>query len=440
MKRVLDFIVVGAQRSGTTSLFAYLREHPEIAVPPGKEVPYFTHARHRVSWEEYMRSLFAGTDPGKRWGTVTPQYMVGGLTGPVPDTIADPGNPRNVPERIRERAPDARLIAILRDPIERACSHHDWACEVGWENRPFDQAIADMLRPQALASARARPAERTGYISWGEYGRILAGYFAVFPREQMLVIYTTELKEDPAEVMRRVFEFVGVADDFVPPNLGAVYRATAAAPGGHRDSSARSTLRRLQRVEPPSLADSTSIGCSSRPPIAWIRGIASIHATRFRTSKRHRARQVRRARPRERPYASTMSTTDCCWRRCSVLLHHGSPTLSLPDPTQRSARGSIRSSSEVKTEISSHREVASMPKALEIEIADIWKEILGVQHLAPENDFFEIGGSSFHAARVVTKTRAAFGVKLSAHSLFEHPTLVDFAAHVRSADPSPARP
>ena len=230
MKRVLDFIVVGAQRSGTTSLFAYLREHPEIAVPPGKEVPYFTHARHRVSWEEYMRSLFAGTDPGKRWGTVTPQYMVGGLTGPVPDTIADPGNPRNVPERIRERAPDARLIAILRDPIERACSHHDWACEVGWENRPFDQAIADMLRPQALASARARPAERTGYISWGEYGRILAGYFAVFPREQMLVIYTTELKEDPAEVMRRVFEFVGVADDYVPPNLGAVYRATAAAP------------------------------------------------------------------------------------------------------------------------------------------------------------------------------------------------------------------
>ena len=81
-----------------------------------------------------------------------------------------------------------------------------------------------------------------------------------------------------------------------------------------------------------------------------------------------------------------------------------------------------------------------MPKALEIEIADIWKEILGVQHVAPENDFFEIGGSSFHAARVVTKTRAAFGVKLSAQSLFEHPTLVDFAAHVRSADPSPARP
>ena len=230
MKHVLDFIVVGAQRSGTTSLFAYLREHPEIVVPAGKEVPYFTHARHQVSWEEYMRSLFAGADPGKRWGTVTPQYMVGGLTGPVPDTIADPGNPRNVPERIRERCPDARLIAILRDPIERACSHHDWACEVGWERRPFDQAIAEMLRPRALASARARPAERTGYISWGEYGRILAGYFEVFPREQLLAIYTAELKQDPAEVMRRVFEFVGVADDYVPPNLGAVYRATAAAP------------------------------------------------------------------------------------------------------------------------------------------------------------------------------------------------------------------
>ena len=96
MKHVLDFIVVGAQRSGTTSLFAYLRQHPEIVVPAGKEVPYFTHARHQVSWEEYMRRLVGSADPDMRWGTVTPQYMVGGLYRPAWDADRDWGDPRAV--------------------------------------------------------------------------------------------------------------------------------------------------------------------------------------------------------------------------------------------------------------------------------------------------------------------------------------------------------
>lgn len=67
------------------------------------------------------------------------------------------------------------------------------------------------------------------------------------------------------------------------------------------------------------------------------------------------------------------------------------------------------------------------------EIARIWEEILGVRDLAPDADFFELGGTSLHAARVVTKTRAAFGVRLTPQTLFEHPTLVGFAAQVAAA-------
>jgi acyl carrier protein len=81
-----------------------------------------------------------------------------------------------------------------------------------------------------------------------------------------------------------------------------------------------------------------------------------------------------------------------------------------------------------------------MPDASEREIATIWEEILGVQGVAPEHDFFELGGTSLHAARVVTKTRAAFGVKLSAQTLFEHPTLAGFAAQVGTAAVSEAPP
>jgi acyl carrier protein len=79
-----------------------------------------------------------------------------------------------------------------------------------------------------------------------------------------------------------------------------------------------------------------------------------------------------------------------------------------------------------------------MPGALEAEIANLWKEVLGVQDVAPDDDFFELGGTSLHAARVVTKTRAALGVKLSAQALLEHPTLAGFVAEVDAARASEA--
>ena len=79
-----------------------------------------------------------------------------------------------------------------------------------------------------------------------------------------------------------------------------------------------------------------------------------------------------------------------------------------------------------------------MAGALELEIANIWREILGVQDITSDADFFELGGTSLHAARMVTKTRAAFGVKLSAQTLFEHPTLAAFAGQVAAAQASEA--
>jgi hypothetical protein len=97
----------------------------------------------------------------------------------------------------------------------------------GWEERPFEQAVAELLAPEQLEAARRVPEERTGYVVWGEYGRILEGYLDVFPREQLLVLYTTELAADPAGTVRRVFEFLDVAPDYVPDNLGINYRTTA---------------------------------------------------------------------------------------------------------------------------------------------------------------------------------------------------------------------
>jgi hypothetical protein len=226
VKDTLDFIIIGAQKAGTTSLFEYLRQHPELSLPFGKEAPFFSHeAEYTRGWVDYLSKAFAAADPTTKWGTATPQYMVGGLWEQPNSSLADESyDEHTVPLRIRERAPDVRLIAILRDPVDRARSHHRMAVMNEIEKRPFEQAIDDLLQPESLAGARREPRELTGYVTWGEYGRILAAYYDVFSDEQILVLFTEELERDPKRLLQRIYDFVGVGDDFIPDNLGTRYR------------------------------------------------------------------------------------------------------------------------------------------------------------------------------------------------------------------------
>jgi len=231
LKETLDFIVIGAQKAGTTSLFEYLKGHPELNLPPGKEAPYFSHdaeyAGGAGGWEAYMRKL-AMVDPACKWGTITPHYMFGALYDAAGRVVAGADyNERTVPLRIRERLPNVRLIAILRDPVERARSHYQMTLMNRQEQRPFDEAINELLHPDWLEQSRRYPEEKTSYVTRGEYGRILAGYFDVFPREQILVVFTDELERNPAALLYRVQEFIGVAPDVVPDNLGTRYRTGA---------------------------------------------------------------------------------------------------------------------------------------------------------------------------------------------------------------------
>jgi hypothetical protein len=197
-----------------------------------KEVPYFSNnLRYAEGWEQYLRKAFAFSDPGHRWGTVTPHYMYGAVpyAGYHPDGSPVRSDVQTVPRRIHEQLPDVRLIAILRDPVERARSHHGMTLLNGWESRDFDLAIRQELEPQALDAARHAPEETNGYVAWGEYGRILGGYLDVFSHDQLLILFTSELRKDPRSVLRRVFEFLSVDPDFVPDNLGTNYRPGAGA-------------------------------------------------------------------------------------------------------------------------------------------------------------------------------------------------------------------
>lgn len=226
MKDRLDFIVIGAQKAGTTSLFELLGRHPQVSMPSDKEAPYFSHdpvfAR---GWTDYMGKI-ALVGPERRWGTVTPHYMVGGVYKRSRNAAATAGyDERTVPLRIREQLPDVRLVAILRDPVARASSHHQMMVMVGEDRRSFDEAIADLLDPDEIERARKQPTELKGYVAWGEYRRILKGYFDVFPAEQILVKFTDELKRDPEQFLTCIHEFLGVRSDLIPENLRVRYRA-----------------------------------------------------------------------------------------------------------------------------------------------------------------------------------------------------------------------
>jgi hypothetical protein len=237
-KRNLDFIVIGAQKSGTTTLFRYLREHPEISLPDGKEWPFFSHDRvYRAGWDAYLANLLRNgyhgdAQPQNKWGTVTPQYMVGGVYQRDSDGGGDGAcDELTVPARMHACLPDVRLVAILRDPVERAISHHRMAVMRGQERRSFDEAIAAQLDADALVRARRFPEETSGYVTWGEYGRILAGYLEVFAREQLLVTFTSDLELAPAQLLDSIHAFIGVSTDFAPHNLGERYRVAGTVRG-----------------------------------------------------------------------------------------------------------------------------------------------------------------------------------------------------------------
>ena len=209
MKPALDFCVIGAQKGGTTTLFEHLRRHPDLCLPADKEAPFFNRPElSSRGADSLFTTYFPQPVPVDRLlGTVTPQYMcIAGCAA-----------------RLADAFPGCRLIAVLRDPVERAYSHFRMAVRRGLETRSFDDAIAEMLADHAaLTAARESVALGETYVAWGEYGRVLGDYLERFERDRLLVLYTSDLEHDPAAVLRSIYEFLGVPV-VLPEGLGERY-------------------------------------------------------------------------------------------------------------------------------------------------------------------------------------------------------------------------
>ena len=239
-----DFLLIGTPKGGTTALHSALVGHPGLFLSPVKEPKFFlcdgsaparstqrgpgdAHSAREWVWRESdYRSLFDAAPEGSLAGESTPFYLYD----------------RAAQLRIAERLPDARLIAVIRDPVDRAYSNwtHLWSDGL--------EPVADFSQALALEDERvaAGYAPFWHYTRLGRYGEQLQHLYRHFPREQVVVLRYRQLAEEPDQTIATVCEFLGVQSHasvksrpdnvhpYVQPGwktalLGKVIRAGAAA-------------------------------------------------------------------------------------------------------------------------------------------------------------------------------------------------------------------
>lgn len=204
-----DFLIIGAQKCGTSSLHDLLSQHPDIAPPIHKEVHYFDLNYHRGrSWYEgHFKSAMADRDAGKRRRMTfetTPYYVF---------------HPR-VPALLARDLPGVRLILLLRDPVERAFSHYRMEVRYGIEKLSFEEALdaeeerlrgaEDML--VADVDSHCFNHQQFSYVARGRYVEQVRRFYRYFPADRMLVIRTEDLAARPLQTLRQVHDFLGIRE------------------------------------------------------------------------------------------------------------------------------------------------------------------------------------------------------------------------------------
>lgn len=194
-----DAFLAGTQKAATTSLYHYLDQHPEIWMAPEKEPHFFS---------DYLGSCWTDGEPDPE---AREAYLDLFRDAPDVPVVAEASasylTDRHAPDRIAERVPDARVMASLRDPVERAFSHYLMNVRGG----DIDVSLLEWLQERGPDPEAWK--EERGLVSRGFYADAMERWIDRFGRDRVHVILLADLKEDPVEVLRGVAEFLGVDPD-----------------------------------------------------------------------------------------------------------------------------------------------------------------------------------------------------------------------------------
>ena len=233
-----NFLIIGAQKAGTTSLYYYLKQHPQIYMSPIKEPHFFDGEgagqdagrpvrglRPEITTIEEYRTLFQGATKETAIGEASPSYLY------IPEA----------PERIRYHVPEVNLIAVLRNPVERAYSAFLHTVRSGRE--PLTD-FSEALREEE-GRIRGNWHAIYHYKNRGFYYGQLKRYQETFGRERIGVYLYEELNRNPAGMAQDIFRFLGVDEGFVP-NVSVRYNAS----GVPRNKVVSILLERSRKATP----------------------------------------------------------------------------------------------------------------------------------------------------------------------------------------------
>jgi len=196
-----DFLIIGTERGGTTSLYTYLlTENSKVISPALRKEIHFFDQNYYKGWTWYL-SHFPARGGGILSGEASPHYYFFPEAG----------------QRIGEDLPGAKLIILLRNPIERAYSHYQHEFALGYEHLSFKEAIGrevevtdDVWKPKSLRVNGTSQYVHFSYLSKGLYAQHLQSWFEKIPRERFLILKSESFFDNPGETLSRVLHFLGL--------------------------------------------------------------------------------------------------------------------------------------------------------------------------------------------------------------------------------------
>lgn len=199
-RKLPDFMIIGTAKGGSTALYDYLRQHPDLYFPSVKELHFFDVDRNYergVEW--YLNEYFSRNTRGLVQGEATPGYL---------------RNHGTVIPRIKKSYGEIspKFLIILRDPVARAYSHYLHRCRNMAERETFERALE--LEPTRLA---ADPNDNAGYYAHGLYADQISAWFDAFPREKFLVLLNEDLKNNRIGTLHNICGFLGTTTEGYAP-------------------------------------------------------------------------------------------------------------------------------------------------------------------------------------------------------------------------------
>jgi hypothetical protein len=205
-----NFLIIGAARCGTSTLYTYLQSHPQIYLRPNKRPEphfFFKDDEYLKGIDYYLRSYFPVSGVWRAIGEASTSYIFGSA----------------VPARIFRHLPDVRLVVMLRNPIDRAFSNYWHSVRSGLEKLDFATAIErERVRNLEIEGTGLAAIMPYSYVARGFYHAQLNNFLSVFKHAQLLVLIFDDFRQRPDQVLQRVYEFLRVDHDWRPSRLDVV--------------------------------------------------------------------------------------------------------------------------------------------------------------------------------------------------------------------------